>query len=128
MLQASQFEPKQLTLDAATVADYLKAIGEESNFYRESGLVPPMAIAALAMGALAESLSLPGGSVHVSQDLEFQNVVSVGETVTCLARPGRRIERGQMRLMSLDIEVVNHDQKRVLGGRVAFMLPQAAKA
>ena len=51
------------------VRAYLDATGEAHD--RWSELVPPLALGALALGALMEQLPLPSGALHAAQEFEF---------------------------------------------------------
>jgi hypothetical protein len=55
--------------------------------------VPPMAVAALALGALLREVSLPAGSLHAAEALEFHAAVPEGATVECRARLVQRSVR-----------------------------------
>jgi hypothetical protein len=84
-----EFPPGNYTLDAARVALFLKAVEDSSYQYLENGLVPPMAVAALAMAALSNTITLPPGSIHVSQEISFVQAVRVDEALTSYARLAR---------------------------------------
>ncbi|MEE9366403.1 MAG: hypothetical protein V3W44_06930, partial [Dehalococcoidales bacterium] len=76
-LKAGQeFPPAAFQVDSATVADYLKAVEEDNVIYQNTGLVPPMALAALALKALINTISMPPGTIHVSQEFEFIDAVN----------------------------------------------------
>jgi acyl dehydratase len=123
-LKAGQeFSPATFQLDAAAVADYLKAVEEDSAIYRATGLVPPMALAALALKSLIDTISMPAGTIHVSQEFEFLAAVNVQDALTSQARVSRIQERGKLHLMTVDISVVNQEQKQVLSGKTSFVLP-----
>ncbi len=119
-----EFRPASYRLDAQMVAAYLRAVDETSRLYQDSELVPPMAIAALAMASLLESISLPGGAIHVSQEIEFIDSVRIKDTITCHASVSRKQERGKLHLMTIDLDVFNQKQKAVLSGKTSFILPQ----
>jgi hypothetical protein len=118
-----EFPAHSYQLEASAVALYLKAVGESSDFYRDSDLVPPMAVTAFAMASLAQGAAMPSGTIHVSQELDFLNLVKLGDTITCYSKVGRKLDRGGMHLMNTDITVVNQNQAKVLAGRVGFVLP-----
>ena len=122
-----EFHPVSYQLDAGMIAAYLQAVGDTSPLYQDSELVPPMAVAALAMAALLESISLPGGTIHVSQEIEFIDPVSVKDTITCRARVSRKHERGKLHLMTIELNVFNQTQEAVLSGKTSFVLPQNDK-
>jgi acyl dehydratase len=118
-----EFPPRSYTLDSSAVDLYLEAVKENKDFFRQEGLVPPMAVTAFAMSALSQEIAMPSGTIHVSQELDFLKAVKVGDTITCRSKVSRKIERGGLRLMNVDISVANQNQETVLTGRVGFVLP-----
>jgi hypothetical protein len=118
-----EFPAQSYKLEAAMVSDYLQAVGETSSLYRDEGLVPPLAITAFAMAALSEGLTMPSGTIHVSQELEFLAPVHVGDTISCMSRVSRKTDRGGLHIMATSIFVVNQRQEKVLAGQVGFVLP-----
>ena len=123
MKAGQEFPPAAFQVDSATVADYLKAVEEDNVIYQNTGLVPPMALAALALKALINTISMPPGTIHVSQEFEFIDAVNTRDTLTSQARVSRVQERGKLHLMTVDISVVNQEQKPVLAGKTSFVLP-----
>lgn len=119
------FLPVSYQLDASMAASYLKAVGETSSLYQSAKLIPPMAVAAQAMAALSDSISLPPGTIHVSQELEFIDTVNVGDTITCHAKVLRKQDRGRLHLMTVDLNIFNQNQKKVLSGKTSFVLPES---
>ncbi len=119
-----EFPPQSYVLDTAAVTLYLKATQETDDLFLRDGLVPPMAVTALAMSALAQSISMPSGTIHVSQELDFLKTVKVNDTITCLSKISRKVERGGLRLMNTDITVINQNEEKVLTGKVGFVLPE----
>jgi acyl dehydratase len=105
------------------ISDYLKAVGETNDMFYSEQLVPPMAVTAFAMAALAEGMILPSGTIHVSQELEFTNLVRVNDTITCCSKVSRKTDRGGLHIMSTDITVLNQFQEKVLAGKVGFVVP-----
>jgi acyl dehydratase len=118
-----EFPARSYRLDAAAVNLYLKAVGESSEMYQSGELVPPMAVTAFAMASLAQGATMPWGTIHVSQELDFLKIVKVGDSITCYSKVGRKLDRGGLHLMNTDITVVNQNQEKVLTGRVGFILP-----
>ena len=117
-----QFRPVTYQLDKTMAASYLEAVGETSRLF-QTGLVPPMAVAAYAMAALSSSIQLPPGTIHVSQELDFIAMVNVGDAITCRAGVLRKHDRGGLHLMTVSIEVLNQDKQKVLAGKTSFVLP-----
>ena len=102
---------------------YLKAVKESNDLYLIEGLVPPMAVTAFAMAALSQSIVMPGGTIHVTQELNFLELVKVGDTINCNSIVSRKQDRGGLHIMNVDIEVTNQNLEKVLKGRVGFILP-----
>ena len=135
-----EFPPGNYKLDASKVALFLKAIGDTSRLYQDNRpalslpalslsnvskrLVPPMAVAALAMAALSNTISLPPGSIHVSQELSFVKAISTDDDLTSYAKISRTQKRGGLHLITVDLNVRNQDQQTVLTGKTSFILPR----
>ena len=113
-------------LDAATVAKYVDAVGDESQLpVSEDGrqLAPPMAIAALSIRGVVNDLAIPGGTLHVGQELDYIGGVEVDETLECSATLVQNSVRGGWRFMVVELEVQNGRGRKVMGGRSIIMLP-----
>jgi len=123
-----EFPPSSYKLDSSMVAMYLKAVEDTSSLYQDTELVPPMAVAAYAMAALSESISLPSGTIHVSQELEFIDTVSIKDTITSYAKVSRKQSRGKFHLLTVELNVFNQRQKAVLAGKTSFILPAYGEA
>ena len=90
-----QFPPVTFSIDTGKVSAYTKAVEDTNKIYTDKGYVPPMAVAALAMAAMSDQMSLPGGSIHVTQEFSFTNIVHQGDRLTSQASVIRNIERRQ---------------------------------
>ena len=118
-----EFPPSSYKLHASTVSTYLKAVEDVSRLYQDTDLVPPTAVAAYAMTALADGISLPPGTIHVSQEFEFMDTVSVNDGLTSYARVSQKQSRGKFQLLVIDLNIFNQNQKAVLAGKTSFILP-----
>ncbi len=118
-----QFPSTSYQLTESVVSSYVGAVGGQQEFLT-SGTVPPLAIAAFAMTALAKSFSVPPGSIHVSQELEFLKKVPIGATVSCGGRIAQKIERGKLILVVLEIDAVDQNQEKVMAGKATITIPQ----
>jgi len=123
-----EFPASSYKLDSTMIATYLKAVDETSGLYQDTGLVPPMAIAAHAMASLSEGICLPPGTIHVSQEFEFLDTASIDDTFTSYARVGKKQSRGKFHLLVVDLNVTNQDLKAVLAGKTSFILPEYSEA
>jgi len=117
-----EFPPATYTLEPRTVAAYLRALSEageaESGRAASGSVVPPAALAALAMRSLMAQLTLSPGSVQLSQDLEFLKPVLVGETVASRASVSKKQERAGLKLVTFELTVVNAAGDKVMTGRM----------
>ncbi len=118
-----EFVPSTHKLDASVLSTYLKAVEDTSYLYQDTNLVPPMAIAASAMTALSRGICLPPGAIHVSQELEFTETVSVDDTLISYARVSRKWSRGKFHFLDIDLNICNQNQKTVLTGKTSFIMP-----
>ena len=108
------------------VDEYLNAVGDSSPIYANIGVAPPMALAARALGALITKLSLPPGTIHASQDLEFKRMVKLGEEVDCVATLSRPMRRGDWEFISAEFTLYGAGNEDVLSGRTAVLVPLKA--
>ena len=115
-----EFPPSSFDLEPVAVAKYLEAVGRRSS--ETPQVVPPMAMAAYTMAAVAQAMALPDGTIHASQELEFLKVVSVGATIECRGRIVQNIKRGGLNLLALELEALDENQERVLSGRATLVV------
>jgi len=113
-----EFPTASYELSASLISKYLKAVDSSSVEF-----VPPLAIAAYAMTAMAGSLSLPPGSIHASQELEFFKLVPVGDVIDCQARVARKLTRGKLHMLVLELNVFDQNKEKVQSGKATVMLP-----
>jgi acyl dehydratase len=113
------------TVDAGAAEAYLNAAGGDASFYEEMGATPPMAVAGRTLGMLIERLSMPPGSVHIGQELDFLDTAKPGEPLACSAKLARESRRGGWRILQLEF-TVNAEERRVLAGRTTVMVPEEA--
>ena len=89
-MDLSTLEPGQrlfsrsMAISAPAAAAYRSAVGGDAADAGEH-TVPPMAVAAMVMGAAMEAVELPAGAVHTAQELEFARPVDEGASLMCSA-------------------------------------------
>lgn len=105
------------------VQQYLEAVGDTSSLYFETGLAPPLALAAYAVGALLEKLSLPPGTIHTIQEMETLAPISFGEVVSGSARLGRPKRMGERQFISASFALVNDRGQKVLAATSTVAVP-----
>jgi len=122
-----QFSATSFVLDEEAVARYVEAVEDEAlpRLAQAEGKawVPPMAVAALTLRSLIEEMTLPAGSIHASQELEFVRAVEAGERITCRAWLSHRSQRGGWWVLAVEMEGADESGQAVLAGRLTVMVP-----
>ena len=110
-------------VDDQFVQEYLGAVEDRSPIYGEVDAVPPLALAARALGALLEELSLPPGAIHGAQELDCRRMVRHGEEVSCIARPSRPMRRGDWQFLTFDFTLYGANDEPVVSGKSTVLIP-----
>jgi acyl dehydratase len=120
LIPGYEFPPANYEMSASLVSKYLKAVDSQGD-----GVVPPLAITACAIAAMAESLSLPPGAIaiHASQELEFFKLLPIGATIECHTRVARKITRGKMSMLILELDIFDQSKEKVQSGKATIALP-----
>ena len=115
-----EFSAVNYDLSEPLISKYLQAVDISGN-----GFVPPLAIAAYALQAMAGALSLPPDTIaiHTSQEIEFFKLVPVGTMIRCHAKVARKITRASMRMLVLELNVFNQDEDKIQSGKTTIVLP-----
>jgi hypothetical protein len=100
------FEPLSIVLDAERCRAYREATGDTLDVYEAQRAVPPLAVAAFALGVLLENVGLPAGTLHANESLQARKVVPEGSTVECRARVAQRSQRGGWVVTVLESDLV----------------------
>jgi hypothetical protein len=109
---------------------YLKSVQDDSDrLFNDSGieLAPPMSIAALSLRGVVNDLQIPGGTLHVGQEMEFKESVEVGEDLRCVASVASNNVRGDWRFLAVDLSVLRSSSDEVMVGKSTIMLPAENK-
>ena len=115
-----EFAPAAYYLDSSLVSKYLKSVGADEDAAK---YVPPLAIAAYAMAALAKSLALPPGSIHAAQELEFLKLVPVGTSISYRGRVAQKLSRGKLNMLVIELDALDQSGEKVLSGKATLILP-----
>jgi len=118
-----EFPSISYTLDAPIISKYLEAVGGGEQQFQRQEFIPPLAMAAYAMKAMSESLTLPAGTIHASQDLGFLKLAPIGTTIDCRARVAQKLQRGRLSMLIIELEALDQDRERVLSGKATLVLP-----
>ena len=121
----SQLASDTMSLDDETVARYVEAVGDETPVSPGGGpqLAPAMAVAALSFRGVIRALDLPGGSLHLAQELEFARPIAVGETLECRAEVLQNSVRRGMRVLVVSLEAADAGGRAAVTGKSTVMLP-----
>ena len=109
-------------LDADLVRRYADAVGDRSPL-AGSGLVPPMALAALGVRGVVQDLGIPGGTLHLGQEVEFASPVRVGETVRCRATVSNSSLRSGTWVLVVGLSAEAGDGRTVMTGKSTISVP-----
>ena len=119
-----EFPPASYELTSVLISKYVKAVDSSGVEF-----VPPLAIGAYAISAMAGSLSFPPGTIHASQEFEFFKLVPIGAVINCKAKVVRKLARTMMRMLVLELDVFDQNRERVQSGKATIVLPvQGANA
>jgi hypothetical protein len=119
------FEPLTFSVDAARSRAYRQAVGDSLAVYDEQGAVPPLAVAALALGALLERVSLPEGTLHANESLQVHEAVPDGAELECSAQIVQRSVRGG-RVVSVLLSEIKLDGRPAVTTRATVIGPAAS--
>ena len=124
LAKGHEFPPSAFELTPEWVREYAAAVEDEAIGPLGPDLVPPMAVAALAIRALLDQAALPPGAVHIGQEITFQRAVRASETLSASARIVSRGERGGWVLMGIELSVEGEGES-VMEGRATVTMPVA---
>ena len=120
------FEPIAFTVDAEKSRAYRSATGDTLTIYDEQKAVPPLAVAALALGALMEVIDLPDGTLHGNETLQAHAIVPEGAELTCSPTVTRNSTRAGMVFTTFEF-VIAHNDMPVVTSRATVLYPAEAK-
>lgn len=120
------FEPIAFTVDAEKSRAYRAATGDSLSIYEEQGAVPPLAVAALALGALMEVIDLPDGTLHGNESLQAHAPVPVGAALICAPVVTRNSTRAGTVFLTFEFEI-KHDESPVITARSNVLFPAEAQ-
>ena len=81
---------------------YLAAVADTGD-YGDS--IPPLAAVALGLRALQDTLFLPEGSLHTSQEVEHHAALHPGDSLTLTGRIAQRSERQGYVIIVVEFEI-----------------------
>ena len=124
----SQLSPGQTVssqvclIDAETVSRYVQAVEDRSPL-ATSEFVPPMAVAALSVRGVVNDLQIPGGTLHLGQEIEFFEAIRVGESINCSAELAQNSLRSGSRILVIGLSVTDAGGRTVMSGKATIAVP-----
>ncbi len=118
LVEGYEYPVANFTLDEQDVADYLKATGDSRSVYVDPETVPPSAVAAWALAELSRGVISPPGTVHSSQELNFNKVIPVGEHLKMMARVVKKLDRADLHLLTTGFHIIDSIQDVVITGKI----------
>ena len=110
------------------VHDYLKAVGDGSPTYFQHRLVPPVALAARALGFLLERLELPPGAIHSLQEIKTIKPVPFGEEITGTGYMSPSKRRGAMEFITAGLTLKNRVGQPILESKSTVLVIDQSSA
>lgn len=113
---------QQFILDKAFVDDYIKSTSDSADKSCVD-FAPPMSIGALAVRAAITDLKIPGGTLHLTQEVEFFGPFPIGETISCSAKLLQNSLRTGMRVLVIELSVESNVGLRLMSGKSTITVP-----
>ena len=108
------------------LSDYLIAVSDTGVEYSKFGMVPPVAISSLVIGALLEKLGLPSGTIHSLQEIETIGPALIGDLLMASAVIGQPRQRGDLKFVTVNYRVSNAAGDEVQVGKSTVLVPPEA--
>ena len=124
LAKGHRFPSTRVQLTVEDVAQYLAAVGDGNSIYLERGLTPPLAVAALGLGALLQTIELPAGTLHSGQELEVRGGVPIGAELTLTGSIVQRSERAGLVISVIEFEMAA--AAATIAGRTTVVAPMTA--
>ena len=124
MEDIQQIELGKLAVTKEFLGNYLDAVDNHSSIHDKGKHIPPIALAAWALGIILDRLSLPPGAVHTVQEISALRGILLGQELCGNARCSRPITRRGWRFITADFVITTIDQNEVLKGKTMVMVPE----
>ena len=119
-----EFPEKTFLVRQKDAEDYLDAVEVLSEVYDGTeGFVAPTALAAYALRGITETIPVPSGAIHGSQELEFLGLVRYEEVIACSGTVAQNSVKMKRRFVVIDLYVNGSDGNLKLRGKTTLILP-----
>ncbi len=123
-----RFPPLKFTITEDICSAYMQVIGEDNKLYRQTNLVPPMSVLALAMAEMSKNISFPEGAILVSQTLEFYHPVRLNDILTAAAEVVEKLQSKRLSLLTIKLRLFNQHNDEVASAETCFALGYRQKS
>ena len=110
------------------VVRYLRAVSNALPVYGQTGLVPPLYLAAASLALLLRELALPPGAVHSLQETEVLAPVVIGEKLQAIASLERPRQRAGLKFLTATCGLHSSGGRPAMRSKNTVMLADAAPA
>jgi 3-hydroxybutyryl-CoA dehydratase len=110
------------------VARYLRAVGNDLPVYGQTGLVPPLYLAAASLALLLRELAMPPGAVHSLQETEVLAPVVIGEKLQASASLERPRQRAGLKFLTATCGLHTSGGWPAMTSKTTVMLTETAPA
>jgi len=127
LIPGQKISVQNYVLDYDIIQRYVDAVGGHHPSSDDTGhlnLVPPMAIASLWLRSVIKELEIPGGTLHVGQELEFTRAARIGDRIECTATILQNTVRKDIRFMVIQLKVTNDACQPIMLGKGTLTLPE----
>ncbi len=111
--------PFTLKIEQSDVDAYLDATGEPLE--RWQGIVPPLAIGALSLGALLDEIAPPPGLVHTNQEFDFTAAIPVGTVLRGQFTVDQRQTRRGTMFTTFGVTILDGEHTAVTGSATVVL-------
>jgi len=118
-----KFAPINIELSSRDVMLYLESVQDDRFSSDLPGWVPPTSLAAYALGSILNEISLPGGSLHASQEISLSRGVMNDEVVTFNATLVQNSIRKNWRFLSIEFVGEGKVLGEFLKGKTLVLIP-----
>ena len=119
-----KFKPVDYTVSKKDVDNYLSAVGTSSEFYSRNEICPPKALLAFSLRSIMEEISLPEGSIHVSQEMNCYGTICNNDKVILGGEISQNSSRSGWRYLTLDVTVESGTKKCSISGKATILVPE----
>lgn len=123
-----RFPPLKFTITKDICSAYMQVVGEDNKLYRQTDLVPPMFVLALAIAEMSKNISFPEGAILVSQTLEFYHPVHLNDILTAGAEVVEKLQSKRLSLLTIKLRLLNQHNDEVASAETGFVLGYGQKS